>query len=289
MSAAFDAHLGREVTTLCHCWRLTRRDGVALGFTDHDEGLSFDGTAFQSETGLSASEAKSSLGLGTDTVDVDGALSSAAIAEADISAGLYDGATVEAFLVNWREPAQRELLRRATVGKVVAADGRFTAELQSLAATLDQPSGRFVTRACDAEVGDGRCKVALNVLAFKGSGVVTAISAAGALKVSGLGSFAAGWFSGGVLSWSVGGRAVRVREHRKESGGVEIVLEAGGPGVAAGDAFSVTAGCDKSFATCGVKFGNRVNFRGFPHLPGNDAAYAYVADGVEFDGKALVP
>lgn len=289
MSAAFDAHLGREVTTLCHCWRLTRRDGLALGFTDHDEALGFDGTAFGPETGWGASEAKSSLGLGTDTVDVEGAISSASIAEADISAGLYDGATVEAFLVNWREPDQRELLRSATVGKIVAADGRFTAELESLAGTLDQPSGRFVTRGCDAEVGDGRCKVALAAAPFRGSGAVTAVSGAGALKVSGLGGFAGGWFARGVLTWTMSGRAVRVREHRRDAGGVELLLEPGGPGVAVGDAFTVTAGCDKSFATCGAKFGNRVNFRGFPHLPGNDAAYAYVADGVEFDGKALVP
>lgn len=36
--------------------------------------------------------------------------------------------------------------------------------------------------------------------------------------------------------------------------------------------FHITAqaGCDKRFATCRDKFGNGVNFRGFPHLPGND-------------------
>jgi hypothetical protein len=38
----------------------------------------------------------------------------------------------------------------------------------------------------------------------------------------------------------------------------------------AGDAFTVTAGCDKHFATCQAKFANAVNFRGFPHMPGND-------------------
>ena len=37
-----------------------------------------------------------------------------------------------------------------------------------------------------------------------------------------------------------------------------------------GDTFTVTAGCDKQFATCQAKFANAVNFRGFPHMPGND-------------------
>jgi hypothetical protein len=31
------------------------------------------------------------------------------------------------------------------------------------------------------------------------------------------------------------------------------------------------------------------DFRGFPHLPGNDRAYGYVSEGGEFDGRALVP
>jgi len=33
---------------------------------------------------------------------------------------------------------------------------------------------------------------------------------------------------------------------------------------------SVRSGCDKSFATCRNKFSNSENFRGFPHMPGND-------------------
>jgi uncharacterized phage protein (TIGR02218 family) len=57
----------------------------------------------------------------------------------------------------------------------------------------------------------------------------------------------------------------------------------------AGDAVVVTAGCDKSFSTCKAKFGNGLNFRGFPHLPGNDRAYEYVSEGAVFDGGALVP
>ena len=47
--------------------------------------------------------------------------------------------------------------------------------------------------------------------------------------------------------------------------------------------------CDKRFATCKAKFANALNFRGFPHLPGNDAAYGYVVEGGEFDGGPIVP
>jgi uncharacterized phage protein (TIGR02218 family) len=32
----------------------------------------------------------------------------------------------------------------------------------------------------------------------------------------------------------------------------------------------VTVGCDKSHETCRARFDNVLNFRGFPHMPGND-------------------
>jgi uncharacterized phage protein (TIGR02218 family) len=46
-----------------------------------------------------------------------------------------------------------------------------------------------------------------------------------------------------------------------------------------GDAVTVTTGCDKQLETCRAKFGNAVNFRGFPHMPGNDFVTSYVRGG----------
>src|ERR687894_572887 len=95
------AHLGEGVTTLCRCWRLERRDGVAAGFTDHDRDLAFAGTVFAAHTGLQAAEAGAELGFAVGGGDVAGALVSAGITEDDIQAGLYDDASVETWLVNW--------------------------------------------------------------------------------------------------------------------------------------------------------------------------------------------
>ena len=46
LSSALQAHLDDGTTTLSWCWRISRSDGVALGFTDHDRTLRFDGTDF---------------------------------------------------------------------------------------------------------------------------------------------------------------------------------------------------------------------------------------------------
>jgi uncharacterized phage protein (TIGR02218 family) len=287
------AHLGREVTTVCHCWRLARTDGWVAGYTDHDRPLIVGAVPYAPQTGLAASEARDTLGLAVDTVDVEGALSSDDISEEDIAAGLYDGATVETFLVNWRQPDDFVLLRRATVGKITRTDGRFVAELESLVHSLDRPNGRYVSRSCDAELGDARCGFGPGNTDFTGTGTVEAREAPSMLVVTGLDGFEPGWFTYGVLTWTAGanaGRGERVEEHRKDAAGTTLVLRPGsGIDAAEGDTFSVAAGCDKKFATCKAKFANALNFRGFPHLPGNDAAYGYVVDGGRFDGGPVVP
>jgi len=290
---ALAAHFSRDVTTVCHCWRLTRKDGTVAGFTDHDRKLTVDGLVFEPETGFSASEARDTLGLAVDTVDVEGALSSDRIRDEDIAAGLYDEARVETLLVNWRQPADFAVVRTATIGKITRSDERFVAELESLVTALDQSNGRYVTRSCDAELGDARCGFALDRPGFAATGTVAAAGASDAVRVAGLEGHEAGWFSSGTLTWTGGartGRIERILAHRKEgSATVLVLLPSIGPAIVPGDAFSVVAGCDKSFATCKAKFANALNFRGFPHLPGNDAAYSYVTGDGAFDGGPVVP
>lgn len=286
------AHLEGRVTTLCHCWRVTRRDGTSLGFTDHDRALDFEGTLFEPQSGFAQSEAEAALGMAADRVDIEGALSSARLVEGEIEAGAYDRAKVETFLVNWADPGQRMKLREAMIGTVVLKDGAFLAELESPMRHLDRPNGRYLRRHCDAELGDQRCGVDLSAAGFRGSGQVAALRPDGRVVATGLESFAEGWFAGGIATWTGGapeGQRHRVRLHQTGAMGVELVFEEDVAGVAIGDGFEIVAGCDKSFATCRQKFANQQNFRGFPHLPGNDAAYGYASEGQDFDGGPLVP
>ena len=291
--SALAEHLGAEVTTVCTCWRLTCRDASTLGFTDHDRPLTIDGTLCAPQTGLTGSEAKQSAGLAVTTQGIEGALASAEIDASDIAAGRYDSAVVETFLVNWRKPQDFALLRRASVAKITRLDGRFIAELESMTAALDKPNGRHIARACDAELGDGRCGVNLASPAYAGSGAVTRIAGHDTVVVSGLDGFAADWFAAGKLNWTTGASAGMVDvvvldrtvgSERQLTLRQDVRLPA-----AVSDTFAVVAGCAKQFATCKTKFANPVNFRGFPHLPGNDAAYRYATEDGDHDGGPVVP
>ena len=67
-----------------------------------------------------------------------------------------------------------------------------------------------------------------------------------------------------------------IKNDRTVGAGREIELwQAIGPEVIAGDLIRLEAGCDKDAETCRVKFTNFANFRGFPHIPGEDWLTSY--------------
>ena len=84
------AHLETGATTLARAWAISRSDGVVLGFTDHDRDLEFDGIRFRANSGLTARALQQSSGLAVDNTEALGALSDAALREADLMAGRYD-------------------------------------------------------------------------------------------------------------------------------------------------------------------------------------------------------
>jgi uncharacterized phage protein (TIGR02218 family) len=214
---------------------------------------------------------------------VAGALAADSLTEADLAAGRYDAASVEVWLVDWSDPASRLQLAAGTLGEVRREGAAFTAELRAPADRLNQESGRLYTATCAADLGDARCTVDLTAAVLRGTGAVTALAGTSAFTASGLSAFADGWFTAGKLAFTSGanaGLAVEVKTHRADAASVTLSLWQAMPEpIAPGDAFTVTAGCDKRFSTCHDRFNNSVNFRGFPHIPGNDFVVRYPVAG----------
>lgn len=291
LNPALQAHLEDGTTTLAWCWRITRADGMTFGFTDHERTLSFDGTEFEPESGLTASEVRSGSDLSVDAQDAQGVLSSDRITETDILDGRWDNAAVEVWRVNWASPAQRVLLHRGAIGQIRRGRLAFVAEVRSLAHVLGQTVGRTFQASCDAALGDARCGVNLEAPAFKGNGAVIDVLRDRAFTASGLGPFAAGWFAFGLVEWTSGanaGRRVEVLSHDLVAGvAIVTLLEAPVRPITAAEAFVVRAGCDKRMATCSAKFANIVNFRGFPHIPGQDAVLRYATKDGGHEGSVL--
>lgn len=273
--SALQAHLEGGAVTVCRCWRLTRSDGAVLGFTDHDADVTFDGVVHSATEGLESSGDVTRSGLGVGGLEVSGALAAAGLDAGELAGGKYDFAQLSLWLVNWADVAERVLLRQGTLGEVTRADGAFRAEVRGPAQALETVRGRVFTTTCDADFGDARCGVALAALAR----VATVVAVDGErLTVSGIGDVAGGVLSNGVAEMTsgadAGSRGAIVRHSLSGSDAV-LQLRTGFLAVDPGDTVKVTPGCDKRFATCLEKFANTANFRGFPHLPGNDRAFMY--------------
>jgi uncharacterized phage protein (TIGR02218 family) len=128
-----------------------------------------------------------------------------------------------------------------------------------------------------------------------GTGAVATVVDQRSVTVSGLTSVNNDWFTRGVLTWTSGanaGRKAEVKRHERlpdnTEGSVTIELwQRLAAAIQVGDGFTLTAGCDKTFKTCQEKFDNKGNFRGFPHVPGNDFALSYPKRGKKNDGGSM--
>lgn len=291
LPSSLSASLAGGVTTLARCWRLQRADGVVLGFTDHDSDLGFDDVVYRAGSGLAGSTIERATGMRADSHSVAGALQSEAIDEAEIERGLYDSAEVQLWLVDWSDLASRVRLATGRIGEIRRSDTAFEAEILGLSEALDQPAGRAYMRRCDLRLGEGRCTVNVNQPAFRGQGGVATLTAAQRFSTTGLSGYAASWFSEGSLTWTTGGNqglVSEVKTHLRNNGIVTVDLWLEPPAaIQPGDGFDIIAGCDKRSETCRLKFANLVNFRGFPHMPGDDWVAGYRSGGGHDGGSLL--
>ena len=204
------ARIESGAAMLCHAWVLRRADGEAMGFTDHDRDLTVEGVVCRAGSGWTAGAGEGAVGLAAGGLSASGGLDDEAITEGDIAAGLYDGARIELWRVDWTQVDLRVRLWAGTLARIRRENGAFVADLDGPMALLERVVGRTYGRTCDAVLGDGRC---------------------------------------GLSAATIGGR-----------------------------------NCDKRRTTCTERFGNGVNFQGFPDIPGDDFLTARPVESARNDG-----
>ena len=272
LDGAYTSHAAGETTNFCTLWRITRSDSTVFRFTDHDRDVVMSDGTYLASSGYVASQARTEAGLNVDDVEVTALFDNTAITEADLSAGVWDGATVEIFSAIWSLPsAGARTIRKGTIGQVRHDGTVFRSELRGMMDRLNVNIGRVVSPACDAVLGDARCGKSLS--AFTHSLTVTAVTSRTEFEDSAL-LQTAGYFNGGMITWDTGsnaGRSMEIKLH--ETGGVFTLFLPMVDNIAVGDTATVVAGCNKTLTTCRDVFDNVVNFRGFPYVPGNDRLF----------------
>lgn len=262
-----------DLTTIAFCWRVERRDGVAIGLTTHDRALAIGGLAYRAAPGMLPSAITLSDGFDAATLDISGALTSDAISATDLAAGRWDGAAVTIFMVDWERPdGEQAPLARGEIGDVSAKGEAFEAELRGPTALLDRPVVEQTSPQCRAELGDGRCRVDMagrvrvsRVATVPDEEIVEVADASAEANAYGYGR----------LRW-VSGANSGLESAILASAGARLTLREPPPfAPAVGDLVELREGCDRAFATCKARFANTANFRGEPHLPGMDLLTRY--------------
>ena len=264
--------LDREVTTSAYLWRLEREDGIAVGFTSHDRDLVIDAFRYRAAPGMVPSSIALSDNLEIDNIEISGVMTSAAIAETDIVAGRWDGATLYISLINWEQPETESLpLICGEFGDIARSGDGFTVEMLGAPSFLDEPVAPLTSPTCRAEFGDRHCKVSLH--RHQREGLITAVSE-DEIGVDGLGGTAADYVFGSLRFLDGPNCGLSFTIIDGQGNIVRLADQPFLPAVA-GAKVLLTEGCNKNFGTCRDRFSNSANFRGEPYLPGNDLLTRY--------------
>jgi uncharacterized phage protein (TIGR02218 family) len=265
--------LNPDLTTIAFCWRIARHDGVTLGFTSHDRDLWRDGLCYKATPGMVPSAIERSVSLAPDNMELSGALTSDAISEIELAAGHFDGAGLQLFVCDWEAPEGEIVpMVRGQLGSVQMAGDKFSAELNGPTTELDAPVVEFTSPDCRAALGDKRCGVDM-----AGRILICTISSASGNIVSLNGLLLSGDYVGGRMRWLSGLNAGQSTAIVANGTGTCTVAELPFYAINSGDQIELVQGCDRRFSTCRDRFANATNFRGEPHLPGNDLLTRYVS------------
>lgn len=260
----------QPLTALAFCWRIERADGAGLALTTHDRAFTRDRVTYRADPGLIPAAVERRGGLDAVSAEVSGAVTADGLTEHDLALGRWDGARVRLSAFDWSDERAGEMrLAGGELGEVSIGRDGFSAELRGAAAKLEQPVCPATSPECRATFGDKKCRVDLagrtaSAVVVQASGTqLTLDRAIGDGKLFGRLRFMSGANCGtDTAVLAVDGAGIRMRDAPRAA-------------VEPGCRVEVRDGCDKRLATCAGRFANAINFRGEPHLPGNDLLTRY--------------
>jgi uncharacterized phage protein (TIGR02218 family) len=181
---------------------------------------------------------------------------------------------------------------RGTMGEISRGEGAFTAELRGLTEALSRETGLVFHSRCSAILGDERCGVDTTLSGYSAEVTLDGVEGGRIFSFGELTGFEDRWFEKGrfvVIDGAAAGLVGVVKNDRLAADGsrtIELWQAIGAP-IAAGERVLIVAGCDRRGETCRLKFDNFDNFRGFPHIPGDDWLNSYPVQSGGNDGGSL--
>jgi uncharacterized phage protein (TIGR02218 family) len=253
---------------VCRCVKVTQADGTIWGVTNHDKPLTIDGQVYEPLPGELTGHVRSRVGGSVDNQSFGGSWVPGH-SEQDLIDGDYDDATVEALIAGWAlKPVVAVTVFKGRLGQLSWHRDGFSAEVLDNMKRLERNLGRTFGPGCPQILGDSICSV--NLASFQVSGTVESVQSSRLQFTDSTLTQAAGHFVDGEVTWTSGANAGRISVvDGHASGGIITLQLPTYRDIQAGDTFTITPGCDKTFGAGGcAKFANQINFQGWPFLRG---------------------
>lgn len=150
---------------------------------------------------------------------------------------------------------------------VAWAPGHSTITCESVFSRLKQPGLRRVyARTCPYVLYGDECKATST--SFQETAILNTLSVDGfTLSSATFATHADGFYAGGKLTFDAGGGIIEKRGIRASAAAGTVTITHPIAALTAASTVVVNPGCDHTKTTCQSKFGNLVNFGGFPYIP----------------------
>jgi uncharacterized phage protein (TIGR02218 family) len=258
-----------SLTGIAFCWTLERRDGAGLAMTSHDRAISLGGRVHEPNPGLMPSAIVKGE-WDEPSGEVSGAVTSDALSETDLLAGRWSGALSRLSATDWSNVDAGSIeLVSGELGEIAIEGSAFRADLLGAGARLSASVCPTTSPECRASLGDKQCRV--NMAGRTMRATVLAISGNELMINQPVDER----FAKGRLHWLSGNNTGLKSLVSGYSGATLLLREPPRLTVRPGDCVQLFEGCDKRLETCRTRFRNVANFRGEPHLPGNDLLTRY--------------
>lgn len=299
MSLVIPPSLKSQATTcrsqyLATCWRITWRDrNIVFRFTDHPleiqlrEGTGPDTETYTPTDGVDSSARRRVAEAEANNKELRGIVSSDAITVEDLRAGMFDGATVEEYIVDPRLAWAGFIEHASYIIQNVKFDrGVWEAQIADRVALLARNSGSVWTPRCRVELFSAAC--GLDPDDYDISATINAVYDDWHLRVAltTSGDWGTdGWANDGTVIWLTGDNADlrdMIKEYDFDTSGFAF-LKLYRPlrfAPQVGDTMTLLPGCNKIAVgelsgsayegDCKEKFDNVINFQGEPYIPGRD-------------------
>jgi uncharacterized phage protein (TIGR02218 family) len=254
-----------------YCLEISLENNSYIRLSSADEDITFEGNLYKAADsfGLSSSEeevssTKSNLGL-------IGIIEDQQISATRINNGVFDNAIIEIFILEKDNlEASKITISKGYLSDLQIDGDSFTFDIKPISSRLKTNIINIYSPTCRAKLGDSKC--AKDLTSYRSTGSVSEVDTSNPrLKFSDDSrAESAGYYNYGTIKFTSGdniGKKFEIKKYKTPE--IELLLPTYEE-IKIGDEYEITAGCDKRFSSCVDKFDNAINFRGEPHIPGNE-------------------